>query len=71
VGQGCGGVINQTSGTIQSLDYDGDGQYENSLDCRWTKMAAANSIIVLNFTAFNLEPGDSCPYDYVEVGVSL
>jgi len=62
---GCGGLINSTSGTIQSLDDNRDGIYETDLNCEWQIIVPQNSSVSLSFTRFNLAPV-GC-YDYLEV----
>ncbi|XP_070174131.1 cubilin-like [Littorina saxatilis] len=65
---GCGGVVNRTSGVIRSFDADGDGSYENGLDCYWTIFVSQNKIVYLNVTDLDIENGGlSCIYDYVAV----
>ena len=67
VSQGCGGLLNASSGTIQSLDYDGDGQYENDLDCVWRIQAPENKVIKLTMGRFILEDSNCINYDHLEV----
>ncbi|PVD35988.1 hypothetical protein C0Q70_02958 [Pomacea canaliculata] len=64
---GCGGFLNQTSGQIRSVDINGDGNYEDNLDCRWTIMVEPNKLARLTFSSFHLEPGEECSYDSVAV----
>lgn len=64
---GCGGILNQTNGQITSFDADGDGNYENYLDCRWTIYVGPNMLVTLNITNMDLEFGADCIYDYLAV----
>lgn len=67
---GCGGVLNASSGTFQSLDYDNDGKYESGLDCVWVIMAPPTKIIRITFQRFDVEKpdgSDHCPWDSLEV----
>ncbi len=68
--QGCGGILQTSSGTITSLDIDNNNVYENNLDCRYYLAVEANKIVQMNFTGgFDVEtsPSGDCSYDYVEV----
>ena len=74
--QGCGGthyVSGSTQQTIQSVDANNDGKYENGLDCHWLIIGDPGQIIKLTFTRFNLESPGTNPegnqecYDFVEV----
>ncbi|KFM62124.1 Cubilin, partial [Stegodyphus mimosarum] len=68
--QGCGGMLNTSTGEIKSVDVDSDGQYESNLDCNWLIMSSSpNQVILLNFTSFNVESSrnNTCVYDYVEL----
>jgi len=55
----CPGTSSANSGTIT----DGDGDYPNSVECKWTIEAPAGSQVSLQFTSFYTEEG--C--DYVNV----
>ncbi|XP_028815099.1 cubilin [Denticeps clupeoides] len=65
--QGCGGFLDASQGTLGSPDINGDGRYEHFLDCMWTITAPVNKVVNLTFSAFDLEPGSPCRYDYVGV----
>ncbi|BFZ22426.1 hypothetical protein BsWGS_25465 [Bradybaena similaris] len=52
---GCGGVIRQPNGTISSVDVDGDGRYENNLECEWLIFVNENKRVVLTVTNLELE----------------
>lgn len=72
VQHGCGGILNQTSGVLRSFDFNGDGSYENNVDCRWTIFVSPNKQVWLNFTDFDVENGGpNCLYDYVAVSRSF
>lgn len=72
VQHGCGGILNQTSGVLRSFDVNGDGSYENNVDCRWTIFVSPNKQVWLNFTDFDVENGGpNCLYDYVAVSRSF
>ena len=72
--QGCGGVLNTTSGVISSLDHTGNGRYEPGLGCSWQIIVPQNHNVRLRFDRFDLAPqgGDACSnsFDYLEVSSS-
>ena len=61
----------QTSGLIRSLDVDGDGIYEQDLDCTWSIESPPDKVVKLDITDFELEPDDFCRYDSLEVHDTL
>ncbi|XP_078582053.1 cubilin-like isoform X2 [Branchiostoma floridae x Branchiostoma japonicum] len=65
--QGCGGSLIADSGTIQPVDIDNNGQYENNQDCTWTVTAADTKVISLSFDSFALEAESQCRYDYLQI----
>lgn len=65
--QGCGGVLNTTTGELRSLDADGNGQYENNLDCHWTIVGETNKVIKLNIWGMAIENNPTCMFDYLRV----
>ncbi|GIX69294.1 cubilin [Caerostris extrusa] len=70
INQGCGGYINASSGTIQSLDANSDGFYEPNLDCSWYIVSNADGqVLHVIFDNFDVErsPNNTCIYDYVEL----
>ncbi|GFU30258.1 cubilin [Trichonephila clavipes] len=74
VDHGCGGVLNVSSGEIQSLDIDSDGYYEPNLDCIWfINTNDPGKVLAVAFETFDLEPSrnNSCIYDYVGVSISF
>lgn len=66
--QGCGGVLNSTSGRITSVDSDGNGKYEHNLDCRWIIIVGDNKIVKLTVEGLGVESHSTCYYDFLEVG---
>jgi len=60
------GEVNITAGTgdLWSIGYPND--YPNLVDCTYTITSEEGMAIKLNMTAFDLEEGDSCDFDYVE-----
>ena len=66
--QGCGGLLNGTSGRFGSVDYDLDGAYEADLNCVWQIMVEENQVVKLHYENMVLETDSDCDYDYVEVG---
>ncbi|XP_074652971.1 cubilin-like [Tubulanus polymorphus] len=66
--QGCGGLLNSTSGSFQSIDSDGDGLYEPYLVCTWRIQTTPGKVVLLNFTDWELERSKfACTWDYVLV----
>ncbi|GAB6032010.1 hypothetical protein CHUAL_010385 [Chamberlinius hualienensis] len=68
--QGCGGYFNTSSGTIESLDRDRNGEYESGLICDWVISSNVLTTIQLTFSRFDIEkPSDrsDCPWDYLEI----
>lgn len=69
--QGCGGVLNMTTGVITSLDHSGNGRYEPDLGCIWQIIVPENDNVRLRFDRFDLAPqgGAECidQFDYLEV----
>ena len=69
--QGCGGLLNTTSGVIKSLDHDGNGQYEPDLNCVWQIVVPPDHNVRLHFDQFDLAPqgGEGCLdlSDYLQV----
>ena len=55
---GCGGTLEQASGTITSVDADNDGKYENNLECDWRIIVGKFSPVV--FIYINM---DRCLWD--------
>ena len=68
---GCGSVILNASidnGLIKSPDFDGDGLYENNLECSWTIIADIDKIVQLFIIEFQLEKDYWCRFDNLKVG---
>ena len=64
----CGGILNQSSGEIQSMDRNEDGLYDNNLDCHWTIVCGPNQIVELRILSIELEIRTIlCSFDYIEV----
>jgi hypothetical protein len=61
--QGCGGVLNSTTGRITT----GDGEYEPNLDCRWRIIVGDNKIVKLTIEGMEIESHSTCYYDFVQV----
>ena len=66
----CGGILNSTSGWMQSLDRDNDGFYDTNLECIWTIEAKEYDVIVLHFMYMDIKGNFGCTDgDYIEVSV--
>ncbi|KAJ8306835.1 hypothetical protein KUTeg_014919 [Tegillarca granosa] len=64
--QGCGGVLNGTSGRFSSVDGDGDGLYENNLNCKWIIFVGDNKLVRLTIEDMEIEEA-ACRFDYIKV----
>ena len=67
----CDSVILDASidnGLIKSPDFDGDGLYENNLECSWTIKADIDKIVQLFILEFQLEKDYWCRFDNLKVG---
>jgi len=60
-------MLNSSQGSFRSIDANGNGLYENNLDCIWTILVGGNKIVKLNIDNFNVENHQSCIYDYLKV----
>ncbi|XP_069720238.1 scavenger receptor cysteine-rich domain-containing protein DMBT1 [Phaenicophaeus curvirostris] len=60
----CGGLISNSSGTLQSPFYP--GSYPNNTDCIWEIQVENNFRIMLTFRDIMMQ-SDGCQFDYVEV----
>ena len=63
----CGGILNETSGSIRSVDRDGDGLYDNNLECVWVIVAPEATVIELKILYMDIEWHKTCDSDYVRV----
>ena len=68
-------MTGSTSETIQSVDINSDGKYEDELDCQWKLIGDPGKILSLTFSRFVLEAPGMDPnneqecYDFVEVNM--
>ena len=65
--QECGSTLTNTSGTIYSIDRDGDGHYEPNIDCWWTIKAEKGHLIRIYIPEFDVEIDLNCFFDSLEV----
>nr|XP_039268068.1 cubilin-like [Styela clava] len=67
--EGCGGTLTSATGNFSSIDLDGNGNYDPSLNCLWIIQASVNEVITVSFSQFKLENGTSngCIYDKIEI----
>jgi hypothetical protein len=61
---GCGGILKQQQGTIQSPNYP--LYYPADHVCRWVIVGSAGTVVQLTWQSFHLE-GSGCRYDKVVV----
>ena len=52
---------------INNHDFDGDGLYDNNLECTWTIITDQNNIVQLFIFEFDLEEDDWCRFDKLKV----
>ena len=62
---GCGGILTAAQGSLSSPGYP--SQYPHGVNCTWYISVAEGLIVRLTFSAFALESGSRCQYDYVAV----
>ena len=65
----CGGVITDMAGWFRPLDKDGDGYYENNLNCDWLIIAEEGHLIQLNIGDMQIEEEANCEYDFLKVSM--
>ncbi|XP_015795561.2 cubilin-like, partial [Tetranychus urticae] len=71
--QGCGGILNGTSGSLESPDIDKDGRYENNLDCTWLIISDGKydvleiTFSLMDIEASSLSPKIECANDFLEI----
>ena len=73
--QGCGGLLNSTSGRFGTIDATGNGNYERGLDCQWQILVPDGQVVTLTFESLDIESAPPifgrCFFDYVEVSSTL
>ena len=62
---GCGGSLISATGDIISPNYP--EPYGKSALCTWNIVVAAGSVVQIVFVDFEMEPHNSCRFDYLEV----
>ena len=63
----CGTVLTDAIGWFQSVDHDGDGIYDNNIDCWWLISTDLHYAIELNITHLDVEDHEICGYDFLKV----
>ena len=64
----CSYILPQTTGVISSPDFDGDGLYQNNVDCTITIMSdKGKGKIQLYITEMDIKSNDNCEQDYLQV----
>ena len=63
----CGGIRAEPTGTILTVDYDGDLDYEIDLKCVWAIVAPQFYAIELTFVSMEIEWHKNCEWDYIRV----
>ena len=59
----CRADFNSTAGWISSPDSNGDGWYDNSMNCTWTLFVEQNSVLEILVNITDIE----CGFDYLQV----
>lgn len=62
---GCGGVLTQQKGSIQSPNYP--ISYPHNAQCEWRISVNEGSSIQIVFSDLNMEQHSECKYDYLEI----
>ncbi|KAG1661332.1 Cubilin [Nymphon striatum] len=62
---GCGGILTGPSGSIWSPNYP--QAYGHNAECTWQIFVAQGSSIMMNFIDFDIEAGESCRFDYLDI----
>ena len=63
----CGEEIHEPSGVIVSPDSNGDGYYDNNVNCHWTIVVADDNVIRYAFIYFEVESSNNCDKDVLSV----
>ena len=63
----CGGTLTSAPGQIVSPDEDGDGMYDDNMECTWTIEAAEGGFIAFDFTQLAIDYSFRCYEDRLTV----
>ena len=55
------------TGSFSSIDWDGDGYYDNENDCLWTLTALEDMHIEVKILSMDIENEYACTFDFLEV----
>ncbi|RWS30688.1 cubilin-like protein [Leptotrombidium deliense] len=64
--QGCGGLLQNSSGVI-AFPRDSGGTYASDLDCVWIIMTDENTVVNISFDMLDIENSTKCSFDYLEI----
>lgn len=64
---GCGGILKDSSGIIQTPKQPDQMYYSPDQMCKWIISANESSQIQLTWLTFSLESQNNCNNDYVEI----
>ena len=67
----CGDKIHEPSGVIVSPDRNGDGYYDNNVNCHWTITVADDHVIRYALVHFDVEYSNECDKDVLWVCVHI
>ena len=74
IGAQCGSTETYMIGTIESLDSDADGYYDNNITCFWSiiRLEVDNNVTYQFYiTRMDIELTDGCYADYIEVIITI
>lgn len=73
--KGCGGVLNASSGSIETPQLGPDEVFDPNIDCIWHIIGASNKVVKLTFVSMNMVEGNGsrngstseCSSEYLEI----
>ncbi|MGH0144022.1 UNVERIFIED_CONTAM: hypothetical protein FKN15_047101, partial [Acipenser sinensis] len=64
--ESCGGIFNQSTGTVSSPTHS-VSDYHSNMNCTYHIIVGNNRVVELKFNSFHLEASSNCAYDYIAV----
>ena len=65
----CGVVFRWANALeFKSVDRDGDGIYDNNLNCTWTIIGKESDKVQLTITSMDIQVDEHCDHDFLKVG---
>ena len=59
--------IKEKSGWLTAPDFDGDGNYDHNLQCRWTVEAEINHVVAAQILHLDIQDSEDCKSDFLWV----